>query len=115
MVLRLRKYYKKDESIKRVKLSPVPVQGTEPRNEPRTQPSPQPAQPRVEVSPIKKDPVPTIPKETKEAYQEYQVKPGDTLYSISRAFAVTVEELRRWNNIGEDNLLSVGQKLEIRK
>lgn len=118
MVLRLRKYYKKDESIKRVKLSPAPIQAAEPEIEQRRQPSPQQAQPRVEVSPSKKDPVPTAPqapKETKETYQEYQVKPGDTLYSISRAFAVKVEELRRWNNIGEDNLLSVGQKLEIRK
>ena len=115
MVLRLRKYYKKDESIKRVKLNPAPVQVAEPKKEPRMQPSLQPAQQRVEVSTPKKDPVPTVPKETKEDYQEYQVKPGDTLYSISRAYAVTIEELRRWNNIGEDNLLSVGQKLEIRK
>ena len=43
----------------------------------------------------------------------YQVSPGDTLYSISKKFNLTVEELRRKNNISE-NAISIGQNLKIK-
>ena len=43
----------------------------------------------------------------------YQVSKGDTLYSISKKFNLTVEELRRKNNITE-NAISIGQHLRIR-
>ncbi len=43
----------------------------------------------------------------------YQVTQGDTLYSISKKFNLTVEELRRKNNISE-NAISIGQNLKIK-
>ncbi len=43
----------------------------------------------------------------------YQVSPGDTLYSISKKFNLTVDELRRKNNISE-NAISIGQNLKIK-
>lgn len=43
----------------------------------------------------------------------YEVVKGDTLYSISRRFNITVDELRRKNNI-QENSISIGQQLRIR-
>jgi flagellum-specific peptidoglycan hydrolase FlgJ len=43
----------------------------------------------------------------------YQVVQGDTLYSISKRFNITVEELRRKNNM-TDNAISIGQNLKIK-
>ncbi|WP_430968648.1 glucosaminidase domain-containing protein [Spongiimicrobium sp. 2-473A-2-J] len=43
----------------------------------------------------------------------YIVKKGDTLYSISRRYFVSVSELRKLNNM-DDNLLSIGQRLVIK-
>lgn len=114
MVLRLRKYYKKNETVARVKLTAPPSQASSVENfTPEVSPKQQAPQGTVK-KPVKTPDSQPVPKE-KQAFREHLVVPGDTLYSISRNYGVTVEELRVWNNIGEDNLLSVGQKLEIRK
>lgn len=42
----------------------------------------------------------------------YIVEPGDTLWSVSKKFNLTVEELKRLNGL-ENNLLSVGQELIV--
>ena len=44
---------------------------------------------------------------------EYEVVKGDTLYSISRKFNISVEDLKNKNNIS-DNALSIGQILKIK-
>ena len=43
-------------------------------------------------------------------YQQYEVKAGETLYSISKNLGLEIEELREWNELS-NNALSVGQKL----
>lgn len=43
----------------------------------------------------------------------YQVSQGDTLYSISKKFNLTIEDLKKKNNIGE-NTISIGQNLIIK-
>jgi LysM repeat protein len=43
----------------------------------------------------------------------YNVQKGDTLYSISRKFQITVAELRAANNLSETDVLKAGQKLVI--
>jgi len=43
---------------------------------------------------------------------EYVVKSGDSLYSIARKYNVTVDDIKRKNNLSS-NLLSIGQKLII--
>jgi len=40
------------------------------------------------------------------------VKPGETLYRISRQYGVTVEKVRKWNKLSDD-IIEVGQKLIV--
>lgn len=44
---------------------------------------------------------------------EYIVQQGDTLYSLSRKFNISVDELKKINNI-TDTAISIGQKLKIK-
>lgn len=53
----------------------------------------------------------TIPP-TNEMDVVYTVKPGDSLYRIALANNITVDQLRKYNNLTSD-MLSVGQKLRI--
>lgn len=43
----------------------------------------------------------------------YTVKKGDTLYSISRKYQLTVPELRTANNLAESDIIKIGDKLLI--
>lgn len=43
----------------------------------------------------------------------YTVKKGDTLFSISRKYQITVAELRAANNLSENDVLKAGEKLII--
>lgn len=45
--------------------------------------------------------------------QKYTVVKGDTLYSISKRFNITIEELKRKNNL-VDNTLSLGQTIIVK-
>ena len=44
----------------------------------------------------------------------HKVAPKETLYSISRTYGVTMEDIRAWNGLA-DNALAIGQELVIRK
>ncbi|MSP84582.1 MAG: LysM peptidoglycan-binding domain-containing protein [Flavobacteriaceae bacterium] len=44
--------------------------------------------------------------------KEYQVSQGDTLYSICKKFNLSIEDLKKKNNIS-DNTLSIGQSLIV--
>jgi membrane-bound lytic murein transglycosylase D len=43
----------------------------------------------------------------------HTVRAGETLFSISKKYGLTVEELKQLNGIGSQNLITVGQKLRI--
>jgi membrane-bound lytic murein transglycosylase D len=45
----------------------------------------------------------------------HSVNQGETLFAISRKYGVSVDELKSWNNIGSQNIISIGQKLVIFK
>jgi LysM repeat protein len=47
------------------------------------------------------------------ANSQHRVKPGDTLYSLSKQYRVTITEIRRENHFSYNELLSVGQLLKI--
>ena len=57
--------------------------------------------------PAKKDPE----LEISEGY--YTIKQGDTLYSLSKKFNQSVEDLKKMNNL-VDNTISIGQKIKIK-
>lgn len=40
------------------------------------------------------------------------VKPGETLYRISRRYGITVDKIRKWNKLPDD-IIEVGQKLIV--
>ena len=42
----------------------------------------------------------------------YTVKKGDTLYSISKKYNISIDEIKKNNNL-KNNQLSIGQKLKI--
>lgn len=43
----------------------------------------------------------------------YEVTKGDTLYSISKKFNITVDDLKRLNNLS-DNAISIGQSIKVK-
>jgi len=45
----------------------------------------------------------------------YFVKPGDSLWSISKRFKSTIDDILRVNNIEDENKISIGQQLYIPK
>lgn len=57
-----------------------------------------------------------IPKEETEIIETevYTVKSGDTLYGIASKYNLTVDELKKLNNLTSNNL-SIGQKLNVSK
>lgn len=52
--------------------------------------------------------------ENQNEIEHYSVKQGDNLFSISKRLGVSVEEIKRLNNLSSDRL-KVGQKLILRK
>jgi LysM repeat protein len=44
----------------------------------------------------------------------HTVRPGETLYRIGQKYHVAPDQLRKWNNL-KDNQLAVGQKLVVTK
>jgi len=46
--------------------------------------------------------------------KKYEVQPKEGLYAISKKYGVTIEQLKLWNNLSDDNL-RVGQQLIVSK
>lgn len=44
---------------------------------------------------------------------DYQVKPGDTFWDLSKTFSVSVQSLARWNNMAPGDPLQAGQTIAI--
>jgi LysM repeat protein len=64
---------------------------------------------RQKVTPVRSSPIQADKK------QYYEIKEGDTLFRISQKYGVSVEELARMNDLHEDELIQVGQKLVVSK
>ncbi|PIZ09312.1 MAG: lytic transglycosylase, partial [Flavobacteriaceae bacterium CG_4_10_14_0_8_um_filter_31_99] len=55
-----------------------------------------------------------IPENAK--FDVYEVKEGDSLWIISKKFdKVSIDDLKKWNNIWNENILKPGMKLKILK
>lgn len=48
-----------------------------------------------------------------EGARRYDVSPGDSLWTIARKFNVTVQQLQKWNNLTQRQLLQPGQSLIV--
>lgn len=86
---------------------------------PISQPAPQKTE-VIAIAEPKSDPILTAPQQTKtETNQLNQithiVTKGETVYKISQIYGVSVENLKSWNGIGSQNIISIGQKLVIFK
>ena len=57
-------------------------------------------------------PAPALAQESAEEARTHTVRQGDTLYSISRRYDVSIEQIRRLNNL-EGNAISIGQVLRL--
>lgn len=53
------------------------------------------------------------PRPTSSGEGYYEVSKGDTLYSISKRFGTTVDDLKRLNNMS-DNAISIGQSIKVK-
>jgi membrane-bound lytic murein transglycosylase D len=67
------------------------------------------AVPAVSVVQATAEPVRTIPVERRKV--NYTVRNGDSLWTISRKFRVTVGDLKNWNRLGGQRYLQPGQRL----
>jgi LysM repeat protein len=67
-----------------------------------------PAPPKSEVSqPVKKEAIP----QPKAGY--HIVSRGETLYGISKKYGISVDEIRRLNNMDPNSVIHPGQELSI--
>lgn len=53
------------------------------------------------------------PRQTGSTEKVHVVKPKETMYSISRMYSVSIEDIKKWNNI-DGNILDIGQRLVIK-
>ncbi len=85
--------------------------------------APAPTPQRQVVAEVTREPEPTqpvyqakAPTRTSEPSRiTHSVAQGETLFAISKKYGVSVDQLKSWNNIGSQNIISVGQKLVILK
>ncbi|WP_192085320.1 lytic transglycosylase domain-containing protein [Algoriphagus sp. Y33] len=99
MVLNLQEHRKRGEEIPRVKLN-----------------TPAPARQAVATTTSVASPSPAAQDNTSVAQPSritHTVSSGETLFAISKKYGVTVNQLKDWNNIGTQNIISIGQKLVI--
>ena len=69
----------------------------------------------LEIGQILKVPyVPKQPRKSPEGGTIHVVTAKETMFSISQAYDVSIDEIKKWNNLA-DNSLSIGQELIIRK
>jgi membrane-bound lytic murein transglycosylase D len=95
MILNLKEPRKRGEEIPMYQ-EPVPA-------------PPTPASSQVTASPVQSQES-TPPSAT---VTSHTVRAGETLFSISKKYGLSVDELKQLNGIGSQNLITVGQKLRI--
>ncbi|MEP0713682.1 MAG: LysM peptidoglycan-binding domain-containing protein, partial [Algoriphagus sp.] len=103
MVLNLQEHRKRGEEIPMVKTTaPTPTKQAS------VTPTPAPTSNQVTVN----NP-PQNTSTTTNSRLIHTVSSGETLFAISKKYGVTVNQLKDWNTIGSQNIISIGQKLVI--
>ncbi|MCX5881334.1 MAG: LysM peptidoglycan-binding domain-containing protein [Deltaproteobacteria bacterium] len=107
-----------NREIETIHKQPAPLKTDSTPKQPTAQIKPEPAPkqpsaPKTEaVSPAK--PVET-PEKKSSTEKYHEVKPKETLYGIGKTYGLTVDELRRLNNMGPTEMVRSGQKLKVSK
>lgn len=76
---------------------------------------PTPAPVITQPEPVKEEPISPKVQPTQPTKIYHTVGKGETLFAISKKYGITVEELKQWNNIGAQNIITIGQRLVILK
>jgi membrane-bound lytic murein transglycosylase D len=108
MILKLQEYRKRNERIAYERMSPLRTGNTSNFQEAEKIAHTPPSTPISTPSPANS----SIQTKTKDI--NHPVKAGDTLYAISRKYQVTIDQLKEWNQLNNNNL-SIGQVLIIKK
>jgi hypothetical protein len=82
--------------------------------EPETPPPPAAAAPAPTAAPAPA-PSPAPQEAGGQAFFIYELRKGDTLYSLARRFGVTVEQIEQDNGITSPTTLPIGLRLSIRR
>jgi LysM repeat protein len=93
-------------------VSPPPVPAATPAPSIPLVPQAPPVTPASPQSAPAQGMVPALPAQSA-GEQVYIVRPGDTLYSISRRFGVSVQAIQQRNGLADPNIIRVGQQLII--
>ena len=93
------------------------VKTESPTKQPIAQDKPEPATKQPSAPKIESGSPATvgIPEKKVSTEKYHEVKPKETLFGIGRIYGVTVDELRRLNNMGPTDVVRYGQKLKISK
>jgi len=67
----------------------------------------------VEYKPLDKNIFPKLENVVTQNSNQHKVSKGDTLYSIAKRYSISIEDLKKKNNI-IDNTISIGQSLQIK-
>lgn len=86
----------------------------------KIEPKPEPTKPRVietKPEPVKPKPTPTrtIEEPTYNESRTHLVRQGETLYSISKQYGLSLSELRRLNNMSSNDILRYGEELIVNR
>ena len=66
----------------------------------------------LSIGQVLKVPLKEIENTNSTEYTSYTIKKGDSLYSISKTYGVSVEDIMKYNNL-KTNLLNIGQTIKI--
>jgi len=89
------------------------VEGLEKQKQPAAGPKAKPSPPSKPVAETKaKSPAPSKPAASTEK-QYHTVQKGESLYRISKKYGISVEDLRKLNDLSGDQALRAGQKLQV--
>ncbi|MDX5479431.1 MAG: LysM peptidoglycan-binding domain-containing protein [Cyclobacteriaceae bacterium] len=121
MVLNLQEHRKRGEDIKMAPAQELRrmAAASNPQPDPTHQAPVQSAPPQSNPSPVTTQPRAETPRQTAppSSGQEritHVVQQGETLFRLSQRYSVSVEDIKKWNNL-PDNTIKVGQRITIIK
>lgn len=110
MVLKLKSYRKRNEPIEF-----APSAATATASSTIKLKSPEQGPQATATSTTVAKPSAPAPAQKTSPHISHKVQQGETLYALSRKYQVSVDQLRAWNNLNVNSILSIGQVIIIKK